>query len=319
MRRDELLGQVASWYFEEGLGQSEIAGRIHRSRSMVSRLLTEARNRGIVEIRINIPITRNSGLERRLADEFGLRGAYVCDAIESPLMQRRALGRLGAECLKDHVSDGMILGVAWSRTLRTVVHEMPRLPMRNVKVVQLSGSAASPDARIDGPDLVRTIAEKLAADYRFFPAPLVVASAALRDALMGEDTVGETLRMAERSDVALVGVGNVASGDSSLRVSGLLNEAEESELLASGVAGDITSCQFGPDGQPLPVAFNRRVIGIGPAALRRIPTVIAVAAGPDKVGAIRAAARGKWFTVLVTDAPTARELLTKHQARKEAS
>ncbi len=319
MRRDALLGQVASWYFEEGLGQSEIAGRIHRSRSMVSRLLTEARTRGIVEIRINIPVSRNSGLEKRLKDELGLKAAYVCESAESPLMQRRALGRLGADCLQDHVADGIILGVAWSRTLRSVVHELPRLPMRNVQVVQLSGSAASPDARIDGPDLVRTVAEKLAADYRFFPAPLVVASPELRDALLGEETVSETLRLAERSDIALVGVGNVASGDSSLRVSGLLDEEEEAELLAGGVAGDITSCQFGADGQPLPVAFNRRVIGIGPEALRRIPTVIAVAAGPDKVGAIRAAAQGKWFTVLVTDAATARELLVKRAVGKEAS
>ena len=42
--RLEFLGQVASWYYEDDLDQSEIASRIGKSRSMVSRLLREARD-----------------------------------------------------------------------------------------------------------------------------------------------------------------------------------------------------------------------------------------------------------------------------------
>ena len=41
--RTDLLTQVAIWYYEEGLNQADIADRIGKSRSMVSRLLDQAR------------------------------------------------------------------------------------------------------------------------------------------------------------------------------------------------------------------------------------------------------------------------------------
>ncbi len=40
--RLEFLGQVAAWYYEDNMDQAEIASRIGKSRSMVSRLITEA-------------------------------------------------------------------------------------------------------------------------------------------------------------------------------------------------------------------------------------------------------------------------------------
>ena len=41
--RIDLLTQVAVWYYEDGLNQADIAQRIDKSRSMVSRLLDQAR------------------------------------------------------------------------------------------------------------------------------------------------------------------------------------------------------------------------------------------------------------------------------------
>ena len=49
--RIDLLTQVAVWYYEEGLNQADIAHRIDKSRSMVSRLLDQARAEGIGEAR----------------------------------------------------------------------------------------------------------------------------------------------------------------------------------------------------------------------------------------------------------------------------
>ena len=58
--RLEFLGQVAAWYYEDGLDQSEIASRISKSRSLVSRLIDEARSIGIFEIRLRFPLRRNA-------------------------------------------------------------------------------------------------------------------------------------------------------------------------------------------------------------------------------------------------------------------
>ena len=53
--RDELLAFVAEKYFLEDLRQSDIAELIGLTRSAVSRMLTEARDKGIVEIIIHHP------------------------------------------------------------------------------------------------------------------------------------------------------------------------------------------------------------------------------------------------------------------------
>ena len=60
--RTTLLTQVALLYYEEGLTQREIARRLSISRSKISRLLTEARNEGIVEIKVERPIMVSSDL-----------------------------------------------------------------------------------------------------------------------------------------------------------------------------------------------------------------------------------------------------------------
>ena len=74
---DDDVTSVARLYYLDGLGQQEIAGMIGVSRSTVSRLLTAARDRGIVRISVDPYDPRDAALERRLSDRFELRHAVV--------------------------------------------------------------------------------------------------------------------------------------------------------------------------------------------------------------------------------------------------
>lgn len=60
-KKTERLVNVARMYYEQGRTQSEIADRYGISRPMVSKLLKEARDRGIVTIRINAPKGESGG------------------------------------------------------------------------------------------------------------------------------------------------------------------------------------------------------------------------------------------------------------------
>ncbi|MFW6233976.1 MAG: hypothetical protein ACOC4I_01195 [Spirochaetota bacterium] len=70
--RLELLGQVAVWYYEDNLDQAEIARRIGKSRSMISKMLNEVRELGFVETRVHYPLRRDLNLETELCQSFGL-------------------------------------------------------------------------------------------------------------------------------------------------------------------------------------------------------------------------------------------------------
>ncbi|MCG8477792.1 MAG: hypothetical protein MI724_01765 [Spirochaetales bacterium] len=305
-----MLAQIAVWYYEDGVDQAEIGRRIGKSRSMVARMLNEVRELGLVEIRIKYPLKRDTHLETALTERFGLESAWVLSspASWSADMRLRMLGRAAAACLQRYITDGIRIGVAWSRTLHHVVTEVPEQLVRDAMVVQISGSIMD-NPVFDGPELVRTLAHKLDAEYRYLPAPLVVREARLKESLMEEATIAEALRIAESVDVAIVGVGNVGAQSSGLRDSRLLDEAALRELVDHEVAGDIIARQFDGDGRLLPVGFNDRVVGMDPDRLKGVPTVIAVSSGAEKVRSILAAMRGGWFGVLVSDADTVSEVL----------
>src|SRR5437867_3107670 len=73
----ELLAQVAYLYFEAEQDQGAIARRLHSSRSSVSRLLNQARQQGIVEIRINYPLPLAPEVAAELQSTFGLKEARI--------------------------------------------------------------------------------------------------------------------------------------------------------------------------------------------------------------------------------------------------
>ena len=67
-----LLAEVAHLYYVKNLTQRHIAERIGVSRSKVSRMLREARSRGLVEIRIHSPLVLDTDLQDALKARLGL-------------------------------------------------------------------------------------------------------------------------------------------------------------------------------------------------------------------------------------------------------
>ena len=86
-KRIGLLADVAEMYYIEGLGQSDIALKVGVTRSMVSRMLTEARLQGIVEIRVVRPFRSDHELEEAIKRKFDIK--FVCPT-HHPLQARPA-------------------------------------------------------------------------------------------------------------------------------------------------------------------------------------------------------------------------------------
>ena len=79
----EILVRVARIYYEHGLNQQEIVDRVGLSRSRVSRLLTRAREAGIVQVTIIDLFKQEHELSAQLADRYGLKRVVVCPIPES--------------------------------------------------------------------------------------------------------------------------------------------------------------------------------------------------------------------------------------------
>jgi deoxyribonucleoside regulator len=309
--RMTLLAQVASWYYEENLSQEAIAQRVGRSRSMVSRMLQEARELGLVSIQVHFPLRSDVELAQRLCHTFGLTEAHVlADAPTDYDMLLKQLGELGARCLQRKLHDGVAIGMSWGTALYQVVRAMPEMPLHAVSIVQFIGAVGHGDPMVDGLELARWLAQKLGASLRTMRAPLMVESEAVAAGLLQDRAITEVLTLACQVEVALVGVGTTEPPRlSSLWRPGYLTESDLLHICQAGIVGDILGRPLDADGRWVHTTFDRRVIGVDLETLKAIPTVIAVAGGLAKTHAILAALRGGYLDVLVTDAKTAAAVL----------
>lgn len=123
----------------------------------------------------------------------------------------------------------------------------------------------------------------------------------VREAFLKEQRISETLELAKRADVALVGIGSVDPSVSSLIRAGYMDEEELAVIRRRGAVGDICARQFDIQGRILDIEFNRRVVRIDIESLKHIDCVIGVAGGMLKAPAILGALRGEYIDVLVTD------------------
>ena len=77
--REEILAFVAEKYYLEDKRQTDIAEMIGLTRSAVSRMLTEAREKGIVEIVVHHPFRYDRELEEELKKRLGLKHVSVVE------------------------------------------------------------------------------------------------------------------------------------------------------------------------------------------------------------------------------------------------
>lgn len=309
-RRDDLIAEVATLYYRSRLDQEKIARRIGVSRSTVSRMLSEALETGVVEIRIRRPLPLAEDLQRDLIREFGLRDALVLDTDGRSDDTLPRVGRLAARYLDTTLGEGDVLAISWGTAVRAVADGLqPRVP-RNVEVIQMLGGAGSRNIGVDGTELARRLAELLGGRCRYLNAPLVVDDEHVAAALLRQRSVRETLSAAANADLALVGIGALVPPVSSLLRAGHLTRRGITNVRRSGAVGDVCGHLFTADGLLVDAELARRMVTIDVAALRRIPRVVAVAVGAAKAEAILGALRSGLLNVLATDDAAAREVLT---------
>lgn len=307
-RRDILI-KVARMYYVDGLSQEEIAKRINVSRSSISRMLKTCLEEKIVEIRINDTSSMGVYLQNSVKQKYGLDEVLVVPTgfnLEETVIN---IGKIAAKHLESILKDGMTLGLAWGTTVYYFVQAFKPLRKPEVDVVQLIGGTGSRDIKTDGLELTRSIAEQLNGKCYVFHAPLIVQSKVLKDLLLKEPDIAIHFSRFDKIDIAVVGIGSSNREVDALSKAGYLTPEQSEELIRMGVVGNVCGIHIDINGKLCDVDLNERTVGISLDTLRKVPQVIGIAAGPEKVKPIMASLRGKLIKTLITDESTALALL----------
>ncbi|MDL1957365.1 MAG: hypothetical protein LWW95_10050 [Candidatus Desulfofervidus auxilii] len=235
----------------------------------------------------------------------------------------KVIAKEGARYFEGIARDGAKIGLGCGRTLSNLIVNLQPQRFSKLKIYPLSITPMVKVAGLSSNVLVEQMVSKYP-DAEAFNLPSVPASS--REEYEKEYLkIPEVKKIYEESqnvDIFLVGIGSIELETPGFAQLAYLNKGiTPEELKKKGVVAEINMAPIYENGEPLLEVgedelkeLAKRVIGITLSQLREMAKrddkwVIAVAGGEEKIQAIKAALKGKYFNVLITDSFVARELV----------
>lgn len=313
---DDLQIKAAWLYYVHGFSQDEVAKHLRTSRSKVARMLSSARERGVVKISVEHETTETLALCDWISSTYGVKeclltpyvGVESSDLELTSRLGKQAVGLVAANHLSRLLQNGerLTVGIGAGRTIAEMVVSFPSMAKSDLTVVSLLG-ASSVDDGYGCYSLALRFAQVTGGTARTLPVPLTVAEPETRRALEHDRSVRDTLEAAREASIKVLGCGDCSLGNTFARAA-RLEAADVRELEAAGAVCEIGGCFLDRDGRPAPTRLNERTLGVGLDALRD-SEVIVLAAGRHKVEPLRAVLRSGLASTIVIDNEIAEALV----------
>lgn len=313
-KSSESLLTIARMYYVQRETMDAIAHHMNVSRSTVSRLLKEARDRGLVRVTVVDP-DRPLG---RIADLFRRYFNVTAHIVQvrpgaSSVFRLDQVARTAADLLSETVHDGDVLGVAWGTTTSAIAAHLRPRERHGVTVIGLNGGA---NHQTTGLPYVGSILHRFAEAFngqeQLLALPAFFDDPATREAMWREQSTQHILQVRDQCRVALFGVGGLNSElQSHVYASNYLGDDDLRALREQGVVGDVCTVMLREDGSYRDIALNARATGMTPRELQHVPRRLCVVTGLSKSAPILGALRAGVATDLIIDQETARAVLTR--------
>ncbi len=313
--RVDLLVEAARLYYENSLTHAQIGKKLGFSRWTASRLIQEARDRGIVRITIEAPRAEHYELEQALKENFDLDRVVVVPQETGENATFRAVAQAAARYLQSLRPQPRTLAVSWGKTIARVARELPDQWASGTTVIQTNGGPSYTQDNFVA-ESIRTIAEKAGGFGRVLPAPALVGDSRIATALRRDSSIKATLEAAANADVICFSPGKLEA-DSVLVRSGYVSEGDLQKLFAHGVVGDLL-CRFvNADGLPADAELDKCTIGISLKSLKAARMKVTVSSGNAKTDTTLATLRGGYVDTLIVDSGLAQSILKETELKIE--
>lgn len=295
------ITKIAKLYYEEHLSQPEIAKKMHISQARVSRLIASSIKLGIVKTIVAPPPGMWVELEREIEDKYQLDEVIIAESDDLYLLNN--LGSVASHYLEKTLMSNEILGISsWSSSLLYTIDSM-KMQKRKIAdfVVQTIGGLGAGSGQMQANRMMSRLAEVTGATPIYIPAPGIVKTEEIKLSLFEENALQEALSKWSKLTTVLHGIGSLKPTPLLSASGNTLSEQEVKNLKNKGAVGHVCLRYFDADGIYINSEINQRIIGISSKELKQVPRSIGIAAGIDKIHAIRGAIKGKWINVLITD------------------
>ena len=306
LEKQKKLAYVAQKYYIEDQKQSDIARDLGVSRPLISRMLSEARELGIVEITIHEPGAREARLLERLQLSSSIRGGILVEDGANDDATNRLLSQGAVELLRQ--LGVRRLGVGWGYLIGQLVSWLEENPQPNSTITDicpLVGNASIPARNYQSNENVRLMAQQMGATPHFLYLPALPESLEEKQLLCSTEVYRQIQQQWERLDTALVNIGDYPSSPdfaSLVRYGNLLQQQR--------ACGRMLIYYFNEDGFIIQ-SEQDFAIQIPIDILKRCPNIIGVCSANTSAKALRGALKSGFFTHIAARAELIKTLLER--------
>ena len=299
------LAYVAQRYYLDDWKQSDIAKELGVSRPLVSRMLQEARELGVVKIMVCPPVSQGEALVEQLRRSTSIRDGVLVEDGRDDDATNQLLSQGAVQLLWQLRSRR--LGIGWGHLIGQLVtwlEEPPQLSSTVTDICPLVGNASIPARNYQSNENVRLIAQQLGAAPHFIYLPALPDSLEEKQLLCSSEIYRQIQTQWDKMDTALVNIGNYPSSPdfaSLVRYGDLLQQEH--------TCGRLLVYYFNPQGKVIQ-SEQDFAIQIPLEQLKRCPNIIGVCSANTSVRALQGALKSGLFTHLVARADLVRSALT---------
>jgi DNA-binding transcriptional regulator LsrR (DeoR family) len=301
---------VAKMYYYQGLTTEKIADELKISRPTISRLLSFAREKGLVEITVHDSSEYLNTLELELKEKYGIENVHIVSVPEASGEQvwLHRVASFAANYLNSIVDDNQILGLSWGGTLSTVGRYLVPKALKDFDIVQLNGTGnARTINNTFANEIVLRFADNYSARANLFPVPTLFDFEQTKQAMWRERSIRRVLDLQQKADILLYSIGAIENGTPGLVLSeNYFGPRDFREVKKRKIVGDIATVFFCENGSYEGISLNKRSSGPDLSLFKKVAHSICVVSGRSKALALRSALAARYMHDLIVDEPTAR-------------
>ncbi len=298
---EDQMAKIAWYYYIDNLTQQQIADQLGIPRLRVIKLLEKARQSGIIQFRIS---ENNShiAMENTIAKHFGLKDVFIVPSI--PVMENRneALAQAAAIYISNRLPDNAYINIGYGDTTCRVLNHLANNSSVRISVVSLTGGVNY--------YLPNTVSNVFNARLYLTPAPFVMSTKEMMEAVSNEPAVKEIAEMVPLSAMTIVGIGGMDENATIVR-NGTISPKDLRYLAMQGAVGDVLCHFLDVNGHQVESPIDDRLITTSLETLTKQNNVIGVAGGENKVSAIIGALNANILDILITDQDTAEMIIKR--------
>ncbi|MCT4509417.1 MAG: transcriptional regulator [Tepidibacter sp.] len=299
------LVEVSKMYFEDNMTQAEIARKIEVSRPLVSKMLSKAKEIGIVKIEIRSLFSSNDLIMGQVRNLFNIKGGLIVPEGKTEYITKQTVLNHCIHYVKDMLPEINKIGLGWGYTIGEFVDEFEKIKDVSVyegDICPLIGTANIPNKGYHPNEVVRIFSNNTGLNPLFIYAPAFPTTKEEKEIYCQTENFKTISEQWNDLDVIIMSVGNfpsVPDQATAIRFG--------KKLIDEKAVGVFLSYYFDKEGKIIK-SEDDHVIHISLEKLSRAKKVIAICVDTS-VDAVIGALRTGFITHIITDEKTATQVI----------